>query len=254
MARTTRQRQPAIGPHERRRRVPHSGDAIPVEPDRSGFRIESPAQLDASPILARDPLKRREAPALYLGNDAVVRVPHVQREHGLRRQRVGRRARRDLDDARGRQGAEVLRDRVRRRDHLRGREERVLARPERRRPRVRVAAHHREREPVVGLCALDGADPLPRFFEDGPLLDVELEVGAEGESRCPVARAAHLPDEAVLLELGLHGRGGVEYVGESPGFLERDFPGPHAGGHHGFGESSPFLAILKFSAWANQPA
>lgn len=47
-------------------------------------------------------------------------------------------------------------------------------------PRVGVASLDGDAQPLVGLHPGDDADFLVRHFEEGPLLDVELEVGGHG--------------------------------------------------------------------------
>lgn len=103
-----------------------------------------------------------------------------------------------------------------------------------------IAAADSYSEPAVGLAALDDANLLAGFFEDWALLDVKLEMGAQGISG---GRAGDVSDVAKSLEFRLDGGRGVEDVRERVGLLERNLAGPYTGSHHGFGKSGAFFTV-----------
>lgn len=69
---------------------------------------------------------------------------------------------------------------------------------------MRTASFNVDGEPAVGLDALHNANFLLLGFEDGALFDVELEVGAHGESGVAGWRRAQITD---AVEFGFHGGG-----------------------------------------------
>ena len=100
----------------------------------------------------------------------------------------------------GRVGVADPVDRV---DHARRADQRVAAARHRGRPGMRLLAGHGDLVPALALRAGDDADRQPGGFEDRPLLDMRLEIGADlaaadrrrpGEADAlPVRRRASTP-------------------------------------------------------------
>ena len=92
----------------------------------------------------------------------------------------------------------VARDAADAGDHLGGGDERVVADAHRRGPGVVLHAVDRQPRPGDGHDALDDADREPLLLEERPLLDVQLEVGAQraghARLRAEVADALELVD------------------------------------------------------------
>ncbi len=89
-------------------------------------------------------------------------------------------------------------------------------------------------EPALALPMGDDADVDPFVFQDRPLLDVELEHGAD-----LAAAAGHLALEADARQLVAEAL--AVAVLDRIGLLQRVGTGEDAGGHHGGREPGPFL-------------
>ena len=130
--------------------------------------------------------------------------------------------------------AHALRDLAHAAHHLRRRDERVVADAHGRGPRVVLHAVEGDARPRDGHDALDDADGQRLLLEDRSLLDVQLEVGAEGAGDAGLGAEIADPLKLVAETVAV-------LVARVVGVLERDLARHDAGADHGGLKARPLL-------------